>query len=158
MNARRGGQLLWDVCGCSTGLRVMTIIMHRRVRSGLDFDGWRRCRDYCDRFQNKQPISFDDDKAIVADEESELQKRVSQFYKTSARFGLKISTSKTETQCISRQDRGRYQHRCSSTQPSSVMHLLGRCYFGWRVMCGWYKEESQTGNWCNICTENSLRM
>jgi len=48
-------------------------------------------------------LRFADDIAFLADGQPELQQQISQLHTTSSRFGLKISTSKTEVQCISRQ-------------------------------------------------------
>ena len=53
-----------------------------------------------DRISN---LRFADDIAILADGQTELQQRITQLHETSSRFGLKVSTSKTEVQCISRQ-------------------------------------------------------
>jgi hypothetical protein len=47
-------------------------------------------------------LRFADDIAFLANEQQELQQQISQLHSTSTRFGLRISTSKTEVQCISR--------------------------------------------------------
>jgi len=47
-------------------------------------------------------FQFADDKAILADGQNELQQQVTQLHSYSSRFGMKISTSKTEVQRISR--------------------------------------------------------
>ena len=45
---------------------------------------------------------FADDIALLADGQTELQSQINQLHTTGSRFGLKISISKTEVQCISR--------------------------------------------------------
>jgi len=50
-------------------------------------------------------LRFADDISFLADGQSELQQQISQLHSVSTRFGLKISTSKTEVQCISRDPR-----------------------------------------------------
>jgi hypothetical protein len=47
-------------------------------------------------------LRFADDIALLADGHSELKQQINQLHTTSLRFGLRISTSKTEVQCISR--------------------------------------------------------
>ena len=47
-------------------------------------------------------LRFADDIAFLPNDQSELQQQISQLHSTSTRFGLRISTSKTEVQCISR--------------------------------------------------------
>ena len=44
---------------------------------------------------------FADDKALIAESETELQVLVSNVHQASARFGLIISKTKTEVECIS---------------------------------------------------------
>ena len=53
-----------------------------------------------DRISN---LRFADDIAFLTYGQPELQQQISQLHSISSRFGLKISTSKTEVQCISRQ-------------------------------------------------------
>jgi hypothetical protein len=52
-----------------------------------------------DRVNN---LRFADDIALLANDQTELQDQISHLHEISTRFGLKISTSKTEVQCISR--------------------------------------------------------
>jgi len=47
-------------------------------------------------------LRFADDIALLAESESDLQSHIDSLHANSTRFGLKISTSKTEVQCISR--------------------------------------------------------
>jgi len=47
-------------------------------------------------------LCFADDIAFLADGQSDLQQQVTSLHSASTRFGLKISTSKTGVQCVSR--------------------------------------------------------
>jgi len=47
-------------------------------------------------------LRFADDIAFLADGQSDLQQQITSLHTASSRFGLKISTSKTEVQCVSR--------------------------------------------------------
>jgi hypothetical protein len=47
-------------------------------------------------------LRFADDISFLADGQSELQQQISSLHNISTRFGLRISTSKTEVQCVSR--------------------------------------------------------
>jgi Reverse transcriptase (RNA-dependent DNA polymerase)/Domain of unknown function (DUF6451) len=47
-------------------------------------------------------LRFADDISFLADGQSELQQQINSLHTVSTRFGLKISTSKTEVQCVSR--------------------------------------------------------
>lgn len=48
-------------------------------------------------------LRFADDIAFLEDGQLELQQLITRLHKTSSRFGLKVSITKTEVQCISRQ-------------------------------------------------------
>ena len=50
-------------------------------------------------------LRFADDIALLSESETDLQSQIDSLHTYSTRFGLKISTSKTEVQCISRSPR-----------------------------------------------------
>jgi Reverse transcriptase (RNA-dependent DNA polymerase) len=69
-------------------------------------------------------LSFANDISFLADEHSELQQQLSQLHLVSSRFGLKISTSKTEVQCTSTTVKD--QHWRNGTEPSGTVYLPWR--------------------------------